>query len=103
VADLFERHLDNIELLPEGAGDGESVDAEGSLDDEDGGDESGSGGEEESSGEEQFVDESNPFYSGKKAGPAHEAGPAKPAYKDSSDAASDILKKMLDRRRASRS
>ena len=43
---------------------------------------------------EEFLDESNPFFVKKK--PAAES---KPAYKDTSDAASDILKKMMDRRR----
>ena len=42
---------------------------------------------------EEFLDESNPFYVKK---PAAES---KPAYKDTSDAASDILKKMMERRR----
>ena len=50
---------------------------------------------------EEFIDESNPFYVKKKeAAPA--AGAAKPSQKDSSDAAGDILRKMMDRRKASR-
>jgi predicted component of type VI protein secretion system len=49
---------------------------------------------------EDFIDESNPFYVKKK--PAAEQGPAKPVYKDTSDAASDILRKMMERRRSSR-
>jgi predicted component of type VI protein secretion system len=49
---------------------------------------------------EEFIDESNPFYVKKK--PAAEQGPAKPVYKDTSDAASDILRKMMERRRSSR-
>jgi predicted component of type VI protein secretion system len=48
---------------------------------------------------EEFIDESNPFYAARKA---LQEEPAKPQYKDSSDAASDILRKMLDRRRAGR-
>lgn len=49
---------------------------------------------------EEFVDESNPFYVKKK--PAGDATPAKPVYKDTSDAASDILRKMMERRKSSR-
>ena len=48
---------------------------------------------------EEFVDESNPFYVKKKKEPE---GPVKPVYKDTSDAASDILRKMMERRRGSR-
>jgi pSer/pThr/pTyr-binding forkhead associated (FHA) protein len=48
---------------------------------------------------EDFIDESNPFYVKKKAEPE---GPKKPSYKDTSDAASDILRKMMERRRSSR-
>jgi len=51
---------------------------------------------------EEFIDESNPFYVKKKeAAPA--GGAAKPSTKDSSDAAGDILRKMMDRRKASKS
>ena len=54
---------------------------------------------------EEFVDESNPFYVAKKAQSAQsESAPAaKAPSKDSSDAAGDILRKMMDRRRASKS
>src|SRR5262249_20908355 len=57
-----------------------------------------SGAEEE--GEEvpeDFIDESNPFHVKKK--PQAEQAPTKPVYKDTSDAASDILRKMMERRR----
>ena len=47
---------------------------------------------------EEFVDENNPFYV-KKKGPETEAGTGKPVYKDTSDAATDILRKMMERRR----
>ena len=50
---------------------------------------------------EEFIDESNPFHVKKKA-PAAEQGPSKPVYKDTSDAASDILRKMMERRKSSR-
>ena len=56
---------------------------------------------------EEFMDESNPFYAAKKAqklqsqqGPA---GPAKEAFKDTSDAAGDILRRLMERRRAEKS
>lgn len=46
-----------------------------------------------------MIDESNPFYAKKTKSPAE---PAKPVYKDTSDAATDILRKMMERRRSSR-
>jgi hypothetical protein len=53
---------------------------------------------------DEFIDESNPFYVKKKEAAEAAAGPvAKPSPKDSSDAAGDILRKMMDRRRASKS
>ena len=48
---------------------------------------------------EELIDESNPFYVKKKK---EAEGPAKPVYKDTSDAANDILRKMMERRKASR-
>jgi predicted component of type VI protein secretion system len=45
---------------------------------------------------EEFIDESNPFYVKKKDPEA----PSKPTYKDTSDAATDILRKMMERRRS---
>jgi pSer/pThr/pTyr-binding forkhead associated (FHA) protein len=68
--------------------------------------------EEESAAEnleEEFMDESNPFYAAKKAqkeqAKAGGAGPGgqKPVFKDSSDAANEILRKLMERRRASKS
>lgn len=57
-------------------------------------------GDEESSEEmpEEFIDESNPFYVKKKK-PEEAAGPAKPQFKDTADAASEILRKMMERRK----
>jgi predicted component of type VI protein secretion system len=54
---------------------------------------------------EDFIDESNPFYAAKKAQQqqAKQTGPAKPAFKDTSDAAGDILRRLMERRRASKS
>ena len=56
---------------------------------------------------EEFIDESNPFYAAKKAqqlqakqGPA---GPAKAKFNDTSDAAGDILRRLMERRRAEKS
>ena len=48
---------------------------------------------------EEFIDESNPFYV-KKKGPEAASGPAKPEFKDTSDAASDILRRMMERRKS---
>jgi pSer/pThr/pTyr-binding forkhead associated (FHA) protein len=49
---------------------------------------------------EEFIDESNPFYAKKKPEPTPPAG--KPSNRDSSDAASDILRKLMERRRGPR-
>ena len=61
------------------------------------------GGDEEASDPNGFLDESNPFYIPKKqAVAAADVDDSKKSYKDTSDAANDILRKMIDRRRASR-
>jgi len=53
---------------------------------------------------EDFLDPSNPFFAAKKALKEQaKAGPAKQAYTDTSDAASDILRRLMERRRAERS
>jgi predicted component of type VI protein secretion system len=52
---------------------------------------------------EEFIDESNPFHVKKKQDAAPAEAAAKGPQKDSSDAAGDILRKMMDRRRASKS
>jgi predicted component of type VI protein secretion system len=86
---------ENLEFdrLEEGAGDPEE-ETTGLDDDSDAG--------EESSEPEELIDESNPFYIPKpKKAKAEE--PSKAAYKDTSDAANDILRKMFDRKRAGRS
>ena len=51
---------------------------------------------EESDTEEELVDESNPFHVAKKK---PEVTAKKPAAKDSSDAASDILRRLMERKR----
>jgi len=59
--------------------------------------------------EEELMDPSNPFYVAKKAQKeqgkpgATGAGSQKQEFKDSSDAANDILRKLMERRRANRS
>lgn len=57
----------------------------------------------ESSGDddmpEEFIDESNPFYVKKKAEPEAHAPTHKQTFKDTSDAAKDILAKMMERRK----
>jgi len=63
-------------------------------------------GEEEAGAavSEEFIDESNPFYAAKKAQQqGSKAGPSKAAFKDTSDAAGDILRRLMERRRASKS
>ncbi|WP_165226400.1 FHA domain-containing protein [Aquisphaera insulae] len=65
----------------------------------------------ESNPEEEFVDPSNPFYVAKKAQKDKDKEPAKTSttgaanqtFKDSSDAANEILRKLMERRRASKS
>ena len=54
---------------------------------------------------EEFLDPSNPFYAAKKAQKeqAKQSGPVKPQFNDTSDAASDILRRLMERRRAERS
>jgi pSer/pThr/pTyr-binding forkhead associated (FHA) protein len=75
---------------------------EGELGDEDQGDEEESTPVEEVP--EELMDENNPFYAAKKAQQqAAKAGPAKPSFKDTSDAATDILRRLMERRRASKS
>jgi hypothetical protein len=57
------------------------------------------------------MDESNPFYAAKKAQKEQAkqgskpggAGNANATFKDSSDAANEILRKLMERRRASKS
>ncbi len=84
---------DNLEFerLEEGAGDPDEETVDSTTGDDDDDEKEGTAAE--------FLDESNPFYIPKKA-KAEE--PSKVSYKDTSDAANDILRKMLERRRASR-
>jgi predicted component of type VI protein secretion system len=107
--DEYERQAEEEEPVDETAETADDFMAEGEteeMDDELGVDESDEDAAEEVPAEE-FIDESNPFYAAKKAqqqqakqGPA---GPAKPSFADSSDAANDILRRLMERRRASKS
>ncbi len=96
-ASLFERHLEGIEPLAEGAGDAPPVVQAEDADETD----EDRAAEEEMA--EELIDENNPFYAAKKAASSEAESTSKATvYKDTSDAATDILRKMLDRRRASR-
>ena len=94
---------DEYERLPENEVEAE----EGYLDEEEAEDEDDSDSqvvEEEEGAVDELIDESNPFYAAKKAQQlqAKAGGPAKPSFKDTSDAASDILRRLMERRRANR-
>ncbi|WP_206107565.1 FHA domain-containing protein [Paludisphaera rhizosphaerae] len=64
--------------------------------------------DEEGQPAEEFVDESNPFYAAKKAqqqatkAPPPGSGGANQQFKDTSDAAGEILRKLMEKRRASK-
>jgi hypothetical protein len=96
LSDQIEAQLGGIEMLPEGRGDEGPTGLDEPAEE---GDAPAADDEETGSAGEELIDESNPFYAAKKQAAAAAAEPAKPSYKDSSDAASDILRKMLDRRR----
>ena len=98
---------DEYERQPEdGEGGGEEFTEEESESEEEAFDDNETLAEDESSeGEdvpEEFLDESNPFYAAKKAlkEQAKQTGPAKPSFKDTSDAATDILRRLMERRRS---
>lgn len=92
--DAVDSAVDHMEHLPEGVGDG----------DEGEGGEDGENEDEEAVDDvpQDMMDENNPFFVAKKKAQEEQVA-KKPSYADSSDAASDILKKMLDQRRAARS
>jgi pSer/pThr/pTyr-binding forkhead associated (FHA) protein len=64
--------------------------------------------EEEAPPEDEFMDESNPFYAAKKAqkeqaqGGGKQGPGANQQFKDTSDAATEILRKLMEKRRASK-
>ncbi len=99
--DEYERQADDEEAEAEAD---EPFDQDEEDDDND---ETLAEGESEESDDvpEEFIDESNPFYAAKKAqkDQTKPTGPAKPEYKDTSDAAGDILRRLMERRRAERS
>ncbi|MDX2035416.1 MAG: FHA domain-containing protein [Isosphaeraceae bacterium] len=87
---------EEYERLSDDAGSESGSDDESSDDEE---------GEEASLDEmpEEFIDESNPFYVKKKKEADEPAKSGKPVYTDTSDAAKDILSKLLERRRNAKS
>lgn len=78
------------------------------MDDEQEDEEEDEAEEEAASLEDEFIDESNPFYAAKKAQKEQEksggksTGGANQQFKDTTDAASEILKKLMEKRRASK-
>ncbi len=92
---------DEYERLPEN-----EVEAEdGYVDEEETEDETVDGSQVVEEEVQEFMDESNPFYAAKKAQQLQAkagGGPVKPSFKDTSDAASDILRRLMERRRANR-
>ena len=105
--DEYERQAEEEESVDESA---DTAEFTGEAESEDFGDqidEDEESGEEEEVPEEEFIDESNPFYAAKKAqkeaAKQGATGPAKPSFKDTSDAANDILRRLMERRRASKS
>ena len=100
----FETALDGFERPEEGDDDAETVAS--SSDDDDNDDDNDLDNEHDSDGPDQdaeFRDDSNPFHTKKQpVGPAKEAEAGRPKYTDTSSAADDILKRMLDRRRSSK-
>jgi predicted component of type VI protein secretion system len=104
--DEYERQAEEEEPVDQDAETAEDIAAEGPS--EEFGDEVEAESEEEAAQDEipeEFLDESNPFYAAKKAQKeqAKQGGPAKPSFKDTSDAANDILRRLMERRRASKS
>jgi pSer/pThr/pTyr-binding forkhead associated (FHA) protein len=107
--DEYERQqAEEEEPVDEAAETAEDLTAQSESEEEFGDDigEDEDAGEEEGIPEEEFIDESNPFYAAKKAQKEQAkqgaAGPAKPSFKDTSDAANDILRRLMERRRASK-
>jgi pSer/pThr/pTyr-binding forkhead associated (FHA) protein len=84
----------------------DELEEEESFDEEDEDEESEEGATMVEEVPDEFVDESNPFYAAKKAQQLEAkqgAAAAKAAFKDTSDAAGDILRRLMERRRAERS
>lgn len=103
--DEYERQAEEEETADEEAETADDLSAEADEMEHDEDEEENEGeeedGDEDEAPAEEFIDESNPFYAAKKAQQqAKQAGPAKPAFKDTSDAAGDILRRLMERRRA---
>jgi predicted component of type VI protein secretion system len=98
---------DEYERQPDDEEAEESADEPFDQDEDEDSDETVAEGEEGAAEEapEEFLDPSNPFYVAKKAqkDQAKQTGPVKQEYKDTSDAAGDILRRLMERRRAERS
>ncbi len=100
----YERQTDEAEVMEnevEPPVDEETVDEDAEADEDD-------EAEDEPNLEDELMDPSNPFYAAKKAQKEQAkagtvGGGHKPEFKDSSDAANDILRKLMERRRASKS
>jgi pSer/pThr/pTyr-binding forkhead associated (FHA) protein len=96
--DEYERQPDDLEEVDEPYDDGNDDDEDATI---------GEGGETVAEVPEEFIDESNPFFAAKKAQQLQakqgSAGPSKAAFKDTSDAAGDILRRLMERRRAEKS
>lgn len=98
-----EEEEDDLEDSPE---DEEDEDEEDDQDEDEADEEDED--EDEAAAVDEFVDESNPFYAAKKAqqqatkAPAAGTGGANQQFKDTSDAAGEILRKLMEKRRASR-
>jgi pSer/pThr/pTyr-binding forkhead associated (FHA) protein len=93
---------DEYERQPDDAMEEEPFDEE--IEDDEGSAEGGSEVVEEVP--DEFLDESNPFYAAKKAqqlAAKQGTAAAKSAFKDTSDAAGDILRRLMERRRQERS
>lgn len=101
--DEYERQQEEEEPVDEAAETAEDLSAQDETQDFMDENEEDEEGDEEAP-EEEFMDESNPFYAAKKAqkDQAKQGGPAKPSYKDTSDAANDILRRLMERRRANK-
>ena len=99
AAPSINSHWDNLEFeaLPEGEGDAPQE----SYDDGSSGDADNEDGTAEGDIADELLDPTNPFYVAKNKLKEEEKA-AKPSYKDSSDAAADVLRKLMDRRRASK-
>jgi hypothetical protein len=100
--DEYERQTDETETAEQDVVSDQAEDEEQNEEEQENEDDDEADGEDEQPVEE-FMDESNPFFAAKKAQKEQaKTGPTKPVYKDTSDAASDILRRLMERKRAER-